>query len=250
MGFYDFLTSSLALSDAIYQCALSGIFHLGPLVALLPKLRKVGRYGENQMFSATGGVNTHKGLLFSLGILAAAAGTVYTSGDQHTAIVVTNRAAQIVEGIVQRELASACGSEATYGERIYHQYGIAGIRGEAASGFRTVLSVGLPGLRSLNPARATPAWDDALVQVLLQLMTVTDDTNVLGRHDVATLRYVQQRAHQALALGGMFTSIGRTEVLAMDADFQQRFISPGGSADLLAVTLFLYWLEQPPIGRP
>lgn len=169
----------------------------------------------------------------------------YASGDRTTASVVTDRAAQIVEGIVQRELASSGNSVTTYGERIYCQYGIPGIRCEVAGGFCTVVSVGLPELRLLNPARTTPAWDFALVQVLLHLMTVTNDTNVLGRHDIAILNYVKQRARHALELGGMFSSAGRVEVLAMDADFQQRSISPGGSADLLAVTLFLYWLEQP-----
>jgi triphosphoribosyl-dephospho-CoA synthase len=76
-------------------------------------------------------------------------------------------------------------------------------------------------------------------------MTTTEDSNILGRHDLDTLQYVQKSSRRALELGGIFSAEGRKKILQMDEAFIQKNISPGGSADLLAVTLMLYFIEKP-----
>ena len=85
--------------------------------------------------------------------------------------------------------------------------------------------------------------NDVLVQVLLHLMTNTEDSNILGRHDFGTLNYVKKAAQGALDAGGMFTEQGKAKIIEMDELFINKNISPGGSADLLAVTVMLYLLE-------
>ena len=86
--------------------------------------------------------------------------------------------------------------------------------------------------------------NDILVHVLMYLMSDVEDTNVIGRHNLETLRYVQDSAKKALDLGGMLTKKGKDYIYAMDNDFIRKGISPGGSADLLAVTVMMYLLES------
>jgi triphosphoribosyl-dephospho-CoA synthetase len=75
-------------------------------------------------------------------------------------------------------------------------------------------------------------------------MTVVDDTTVLHRHGPETLSYVRQKAAEILVLGGLFTAEGKSAILSLDEDFISRRISPGGSADLLAATYFLWLVEK------
>ena len=85
--------------------------------------------------------------------------------------------------------------------------------------------------------------NDALCDTLLHLVAVDMDTNILGRHGMEALRYAQAAAKSVLRLGGMRTPAGRHALEALDEDFIARWISPGGSADLIAVTHFLYEVE-------
>ena len=86
--------------------------------------------------------------------------------------------------------------------------------------------------------------NDALVQTLLHLGADTWDTNILSRHDMETMKYCQRYAKRVLCLGGILTERGKAELLKMDDDFIEKYISPGGCADLLAVTHFVYCLEH------
>ena len=86
--------------------------------------------------------------------------------------------------------------------------------------------------------------NDALCDTLLVLIASNMDTNILGRHDMETLRYAQRAARNVAMLDGMYTEAGCRAIRVLDDDFTQRWISPGGSADLLAVTHFLYEIEH------
>ena len=105
----------------------------------------------------------------------------------------------------------------------------------------SVLQAGVPVFKTALAAGC--CLNDALVQALLSLMTVVEDTTILHRHDEATLRQVQQTSRQILSLGGMLTDEGKAAVYRLDQEFIARRISPGGSADLLAATYFL-WLAE------
>lgn len=247
MDFYSFMASSSALSFTMARTAQAGLNHNDlPLPALLPVLRVIGRKGEAAMMAATGGVNTQKGLLFSLGIMTAAAGWLKGRGSNCTATAVLDVAAEIVTGIVERELGSVTAKEKsrlTAGERLYRDYGVTGIRGELAAGLPAIRSKALPELRKALAAGFT--INDALIHTLLVLMTCVEDTTVMNRHDPATMRqWVRKKAQTVLDAGGMGTVQGREMAAALDDEFIVRNVSPGGTADLLAVTWFLHRLEE------
>lgn len=244
MDFYSFMASSAALAATMARCAQAGLDHAADLEALLPVLRWIGRDGEQAMLAATAGVNTQKGAIFSLGVAAGAAGWLKQSGQTLTPDRVLEAMAGVVAGIVARDFDATGepGRPLTAGERLYRQYGISGIRGEMEKGLPCVRQRSLPALRQALAA-GLPV-NDALVQTLLVLMTCVEDTTVMHRHDPDKMRvWVRGRAEVALAAGGMHSAPGRAMVTALDAEFIAHNVSPGGAADLLAVTWFLHRLE-------
>lgn len=246
MDFYTFMESSASQVYTFYNCALEGLkFEGKENKELLNIIRPIGIEGENKMFNATRGINTHKGLIFSLGIIAAAAGLQHKETKKQKMDIddICHKVKDIAEGIVSRELGKLDNKDSlTYGEILYKNHGIKGIRGEAESGFSTVRYHSLPIFRELMKGEGN--LNDNLVQVIFHLMTITEDVNILGRHGVDALEYVKSKAKEVLALGGIFTEKGKKKILEVDKDFIYRNISPGGSADLLAVTLMLYLLEN------
>ncbi len=125
---------------------------------------------------------------------------------------------------------------------MYVKYGCTGARGEVEGGFATVGEISLPQYRKLRDGGISV--NDALVQTLLYLIAKTKDTNIISRHDMETAEYAMELAEHALKVGGIFTAEGRKEILDMDEIFIEKYISPGGCADLLAVTHFLYCMEE------
>ncbi len=246
MDFFSFLASSAALANTMGRLAQAGINHWGDMPDLLPVLRCIGREGETAMLRATGGVNTQKGLLFSLGIVAAAAGAANPCGESYDIKTVLDTTAQIVAGIVERELAGGGNKkndELTAGEKLYREHGITGIRGEMEAGLPAVLINGIPALREAFTKGLS--INDALVNTLLSLMTCVDDTTVMHRHDPDTMRrWVRERAGEVLKAGGMIHDRGKMMVQKLDEEFIANNVSPGGAADLLAVTWFLHRLEK------
>ena len=75
-------------------------------------------------------------------------------------------------------------------------------------------------------------------------MANVDDTNVLSRTNPVLQGYVKTAAAQFLKLGGASTSQGMDALKKLNKKFIQMNVSPGGCADLLAVTILLYRLEQ------
>lgn len=208
--------------------------HLAPS-AFLASLRPQGLACEAAMFHATGGVNTHKGGIFSLGLLCAVVGRLAAQGvsldpeeiSRETALLCADLTAELRVVTVPR----------TAGERLYLAHGLLGIRGEAASGYVTVMEHGLPVLESLRLAGCPE--EEALLQVLLHLMAENADTNVVSRGGMEGLHHVRTVARELLQAGGIQAPDILARLEAFDDDLRQRHLSPGGSADLLAVTWFL-----------
>ena len=185
------------------------------------------------MYQATGGINTHKGAIFSLGILCAAAGRI----SDHLPESICAQAKAMCAGLTERDMSgNRC---ATTGEKLWKTQGISGARGQAEAGFPAVLEVGLPVLRqglaqglSLNEAGAA---------TLMHLIPATQDTNLYARSDAHTQAAVCQEIQNLLKS----TPYPAKEVLEeWDKKFIQKNLSPGGSADLLAASLFLYFLKE------
>lgn len=126
-------------------------------------------------------------------------------------------------------------------------YGLSGARGEAESGFNTVRTQALP---VYNRVRELHEDDNlALLQTLLHLMAWNDDTNLVSRGALKGLYYVQQQAQRLLWDGGVLTKGGIAALQRLDDDLIARNLSPGGSADLLAVTCFLSHFPPGPLYR-
>ncbi|MDR1705275.1 MAG: citrate lyase holo-[acyl-carrier protein] synthase [Clostridiales bacterium] len=238
MDFFMFLDSVSVLGPFFRRCAMKGINYSKTPETLLDALRLMGMTAEDDMLRATNGVNTHKGAVYSLGILSAAAGCLYSMDEEMTAEKLSDLCAAIAgkeAGTPQTE------TPGSHGGAVYKQYGLSGIRGEAASGFKSALNHGLPALCA--------AWDkglgpnEACVIALLNLLGVSDDTNIVYRAGLETLRELQTRVSE------MLSSNPQPEELmdyakSLDAELINRGISPGGGADLLAVSLMLSFLTN------
>ena len=127
----------------------------------------------------------------------------------------------------------------TFGARLYLETGLRGIRGEVAGGFPSVLETGLPTLRAL--LREGVSLERAGISVLLALMARTSDTNLIARGGPEGQRWAAAQAAELLAQSPL---PALEAVEALDREMIRRNLSPGGCADLLAVTYFLHFLSQ------
>ena len=246
MDFFHFLCSIRALRPYFSACVDLGkdwAQKRFPISLLLQELKPLGRTAERNMLKATEGINTHKGAIFSLGILCAAAGNVFDD-DSFGIGLILSTAARITAGVVELDFGPIlCGKPPqTAGERFFLSHGITGARGQAESGFKEVREHALPVLR--QSLQAGLSFNDGCVNALLELMVVTDDTNILHRAGFDGLCFVKHSAAAILACGGVYTSKGKKAVDEFDKCCVEKNISPGGAADLLAVTIFLHSIEK------
>jgi triphosphoribosyl-dephospho-CoA synthase len=122
------------------------------------------------------------------------------------------------------------------------RYGTTGARGEAFAGFPHVIQVGLPALRTARSGGCTEA--NSRLSALLNIMVRLEDTCVLYRGGIEGLAAVQKGASDVLRVGGPGSVAGDQAMFQLDRELFIGKISPGGSADLLAATLFLDALER------
>lgn len=240
MSIFTFMMSSAVLSKAFNDLQDIGQAHRGTLAELFCKLRSYGVCAEAELLRVTKGVNTQRGILFAGGIVSAVSGYAMNMGLSRDALLPMIK--EMAAGLVARELKNLDHAAMTAGEKLYYKYGITGIRGEVENGFPSVVNYGLPALEDAFDKGAT--INDALVHALIALMTVVEDSNVIWRTDYDTLLEVQRIAKNILSLGSVFTEKGRMAIAETERYFLQRRISPGGSADLLSVTITLYLLEH------
>lgn len=240
MSIFTFMMSSAVLSKAFNDLQDIGQAHRGTLAELFCKLRSYGVGAEAELLRVTKGVNTQRGILFAGGIVSAVSGYAMNMGLSRDALLPMIK--EMAAGLVARELKNLDHAAMTAGEKLYYKYGITGIRGEVENGFPSVVNYGLPALEDAFDKGAT--INDALVHALISLMTVVEDSNVIWRTDYDTLLEVQRIAENILSLGSVFTEKGRMAIAETERYFLQRRISPGGSADLLSVTITLYLLEH------
>lgn len=240
MSIFTFMMSSAVLSKAFNDLQDIGQAHRETLAELFCKLRSYGVGAEAELLRVTKGVNTQRGILFAGGIVSAVSGYAMNMGLSRDALLPLIK--EMAAGLVARELKHLDHAAMTAGEKLYYKYGITGIRGEVENGFPSVVNYGLPALEDAFDKGAT--INDALVHALISLMTVVEDSNVIWRTDYDTLLEVQRIAKNILSLGSVFAEKGRMAIAETERYFLQRHISPGGSADLLSVTITLYLLEH------
>jgi triphosphoribosyl-dephospho-CoA synthase len=245
MDCFTFLASAVALAPYFTQFAEVGVDGVQQEPkALFRAIRSIGIAAERCMFEATAGVNTHKGAIFSLGLVCTAAGVLSATDINLTPENVAGYVSKMTKGICAEEYQ---GIEAkqnqTKGEQIYLRYGLTGVRGEAEQGFPSVLRYSYPILEDcLLSGRSI---NESMLQAYLHLAGNVDDTNVLGRHDMEVSTYVKAETQKILKVGGALKPENIALLEAMDDDFIAKNISPGGCADLVALTMFFFSLANP-----
>jgi triphosphoribosyl-dephospho-CoA synthase len=185
------------------------------------------------MLQVTNGSNAHKGAIWILGLLVTAASRGKDRNPE--AIAADAGALASLPDRAQLLLVS-------HGDTVRARYGASGARGEAVSGFPHVIQVGLPALRAARNDGCTET--NSRLSVLLNIMARLEDTCVLYRAGPEGLAFVQKGASNVLLVGGPGSVAGDQAMLQLDQEFLIRNISPGGSADLLAATLFLEALQR------
>jgi len=202
-------------------------------------LRLIGQACEKAMFEATNGVNTHKGMIFCLALTWGAiaklkdAQTIFTCNDLQTHIQ------RLCEGLVEKDLLLSHPQSA--GARFFYETGSLGIRGIAQSGFALVFEGSLPFFEAQHLLLGE---DKALKMTLLWLMARVDDSTLWSRGGLDGLSYVKTKSEK-IRLHVRNAPEDLDECLKeFDADLTQRHLSPGGSADLLALTWLFAHLSK------
>ena len=248
MDFSTFINSSAVLSVYFKEIAEFGYEFKGEnLKSALPELRRIGLLMEEDMFAETNGVNTHKGAIFLLGFsLFISAYLIACQNFSYHSFV------ELLKGLngnlVEKELGKKLYSKAkTHGEECFQRYGKKGqgIRGEVQAGLPSVFEHAIPVLSSHLQDKniiTDSLLQKSLTHTLLALIANNEDSNILFRRGIEALEDLKQKAQKAFDCFG-------------ESDFDEKYkglinfcaknhISPGGSADLLAVSYFVFTVNQ------
>lgn len=226
--------SACALRPAFLHMALAGATLRDPH-RLRHRIGAIGREAEAAMMAATGGVNTHRGAIWALGLLVTAAARHDGPPDAEAIADVAGMLARIDD-------TAAPAQTGHKGERACREHGVGGARGQARAGFPAVTAQALPMLR-LSRARGD-GEPQARINALLAVMAGLDDTCLLARGGGRALKATQRGARRVLALGGVATPNGRAALHTLEARMRALHVSPGGAADLLAASLLLDRIER------
>jgi triphosphoribosyl-dephospho-CoA synthase len=228
-----FRRSAAAIRPFFRELVVAGVCN-----AEMATLRRIGLRAERAMLVATRGVNTHRGAIFGVGLLCAAAGLRASGhGDVNVPL------GWLVAARWRRDIVGGPRLPDSHGELASRRYGAGGARREASLGFPSVYEVGLPALRAALRATGGDAAA-ARVQACFALIAILEDTNLLHRGGADGLRYAQQCAQCFLDAGGVRQPHWQARAEAVHHAFVERRLSPGGTADVLAMSVFAADLER------
>ncbi|NBF05435.1 triphosphoribosyl-dephospho-CoA synthase [Pseudomonas sp. Fl5BN2] len=226
--------SALALWPAFKQMAEAALALGAVGLPLREALGRIGREGEQAMLATTGGVNTHRGAIWALGLLVAAAALEPESKEASSVALRAAGLALLDDRHAPRPL--------SHGAQVALRYGVRGAREEAQQGFPAVLQLGLP---QLKRSRVQGHGEqNARLDALLAIMSRLADTCVLYRAGEEGLQAMQSGAQAVLDAGGSASLAGRRRLHELDLQLLTLNASPGGAADLLAACLLLDRIES------
>lgn len=225
-----FMRSIFALRNVFPRFAA-----LGAAAVPFAALEQEGIAAEIQMLRSTGGCNTHRGAIFTLGLLCAAAG------------LRAARAEELAAGSLRQSLLEQWGTALTarahrpsesHGARAARRFGLRSAGVEAAAGFPVLFETALPTLRGALHRGLTAR--QARTDALFATMAVLDDTNIVHRGGMAALRFVHRAAREYLDAGGSGRADAQAHAQSLHRAFVARHLSPGGAADVLAAACWLH----------
>jgi triphosphoribosyl-dephospho-CoA synthase len=205
-----------------------------PSRRLREQVGAAGRDGERRMLVETRGRNTHRGAIWTLGLLVAAAAMGPDTAD---ACFIAGCAARLAR-FHDRHVADS----PTNGSVVAQIFRVTGARGEAKNGFPHIVKIGLPALLA-GRANGVPE-NRAQIDALMAIMASLADTCLLHRGGWRALELARRGARTVLEQGGTGKPEGMEALMRLDALLLDLNASPGGSADLLAGTLFLDFLQR------
>ncbi len=233
MDFFTFMASEAAVSPYFYTFASYGYESCGQEpTAVFAEARRIGLEAEEAMLRATHGVNTHKGMIFSMGLACLACGRILGNHKKLSTNAVSSCIMEFTAGLCERDFKQ---KPSTNGERLHQTHRIRGARGEAEDGFPTVCELALPELeRRLDEGLSV---NEALVRTLLLIMERTVDTNVIHRRGIEEAEWLMKTA-------GAYKDAPLSDIERLDGILIEKNISAGGCADLLALTWFFYRIKK------
>ena len=240
-----FLTSIEALSPYLEQYINLGYASQSDQ-QLFAELRTVGQQAEQAMLTATHQVNTHKGANFSYAFILGALGRAYQQWSLTQ--LITAEFAPVFEiiqgmttGLVSRDFQNlATKTKLSYGEQLYVDYGLTGIRGEAEAGYPSLRLLVLPLLRGSS----TKLNETQRLQLMLKLMANVQDMNLIHRGGIEAWQQVKATATNLLTQDYPTDLSFKQALQLFDQQLINKNLSPGGTADLLALGFFFDLLNQ------
>lgn len=236
MDFQMFLNSTSALSIFWKEFSTLGINYQKDLKYALPEIREIGLRAEIAMFESTNGVNTQKGLIFLLGLSVFSSGYILQNNNSVNENSIQETIKSIARNLIKNEL-DVSTTSSTHGTEVFKKYGLkgAGARYQAQFGFPIIFDEILPFLlvnlnnkTLLNKIETDKILTEALVLIIKNL----DDTNVMYRKGIEVAEELKTMAGDVLKGKQTYNSL---------CDFcLDKNISPGGAADMLAISLFTH----------
>lgn len=231
MDVYAFIDSSASLIPYFENCIAAAQNADDDLLNLFEKIRVLGIEAEKKMFTATGEVNTHKGAIFSLGIILTAFAYAQKNHPNYT----LNDIQAIIQQMTCNILDDFHHHQDTAGKKQFAKYHLTGARGEAYRGFPTVFKIGIPYLTQTDGTT-----QEKLINTLLFLAANVEDSNLLKRsNDPQIFEWVKAQIKIFFERGGYQTDAGKEFLNQLNREFTKRNLSLGGTADMLIATIFV-----------
>ena len=240
MDFYTFIDSALSLSKYFSECFIYGQENDFYSPNFFKNLRDLGKKAEKEMYEATNGINTHKGTIFSMGILISVLAGYLKEVDEIDLKVLSEKIKNMCSPLLN-ELEST-NNFSTYGEKAYKKYHLTGARGLALSGYDIVL---LDGINKLKEFTKILDFETSCILLLFYYISILDDTNIVNRANFKTLKEIQMLCKKLYEenIKSLSKEKIKNEMSNLNDIFIEKNISAGGSADLLILTIFIYLIK-------
>lgn len=238
MDFFTFIDSGFSLSPYFKEVIKAGYSPLS-VDLIFKKIRFMGKVAEKEMFLATHNVNTHKGMIFLMGITGALGAKAKFENLPFNSIsfLIKEMCRDILKDFDNIHKKNSL----THGEKLYIKHGVVGVRGIVKDGLDIIFNGSIEIFE--NSLNSGEHINHSMIRTLIFLMGSLEDTTILHRHDIEILNFVKLKAKDLhLKFDNAFLDIKLlTEI---EHEFIEKRISPGGAADLLAITMFLYFIKS------
>ena len=240
MDFYTFIDSVLSLSHYFSECYTYGQENNFYSPNFFKNLRDLGKKAEKEMYEATNGINTHKGTIFSMGILISVLASYFKETDEIDLKILSQKIKNMCSSLID-ELENI-NNFSTYGEKAFKNYHLTGARGLALSGYDIVL---LDGINKLKEFTKSLDFETSCILLLFYYISILDDTNIVNRTNFETLKEIQILCKNLYEenIKSLSKEKIRNEMSKLNDIFIEKNISAGGSADLLILTIFIHFIK-------